>query len=113
MGMFDTIICRMPLPGWTGSVDDFQSKDLDLQLDTFEIDADGRLLHHRRRYNPKTDDMESTGIERVPTFDGTLNFYTLVGESGNPDYQWWEWNAKFEGARCVEIARVSPRTLSP
>jgi len=49
MGMYDTIICkyRLPMPedpkGYSGS-EDFQTKDLDCSLSTYEIDSNGQLL---------------------------------------------------------------------
>ena len=52
MGMYDTIICKYPLPmpddpkGYTGS-HDFQTKDLDLALSSYDIDENGQLFIHR------------------------------------------------------------------
>lgn len=52
MGMYDTIICKYPLPlpddpkGYTGS-DDFQTKDFDQSLATYNIDENGQLFIHR------------------------------------------------------------------
>lgn len=49
MGMYDTIICKYPLPtpgdpkGYSGS-EDFQTKDLDCSLSVYEIDSNGQLL---------------------------------------------------------------------
>ena len=50
--MYDTVICKYPLPmpddpkGYAGS-DDFQTKDLDLALATYIIDENGQLFIHR------------------------------------------------------------------
>lgn len=52
MGMYDTIVCKYPLPvpddpkGYSGS-DDFQTKDLDQSLATYTIDENGQLFIHR------------------------------------------------------------------
>jgi hypothetical protein len=52
MGMYDTIICKcwLPMPdepkGYTGS-HDFQTKDLDLALSSYDIDENGQLFIHR------------------------------------------------------------------
>jgi len=49
MGMYDTIICKYPLPtpndpkGYAGS-EDFHTKDLDCSLSIYEIDSNGQLL---------------------------------------------------------------------
>jgi len=51
--MFDTIICKYQLPqpadpkGYTAS-DDFQTKDFDCSLSTYEIGLNGQLYLHRR-----------------------------------------------------------------
>ena len=50
--MYDSIICKYPLPmpddpkGYTGS-EDFQTKDLDLALSSYDIDENGQLFIHR------------------------------------------------------------------
>ena len=50
--MYDTIICKYPLPmpddpkGYVGS-HDFQTKDLDLALSLFDIDENGQLFIHQ------------------------------------------------------------------
>ena len=51
MGMFDTVVCRIHLPGTPRTrypdYEDFQTKDLACQLDTFIIETDGRLINER------------------------------------------------------------------
>ena len=42
MGMYDTILCRRPLPDGLVA-EDFQSKSLHNTLSVYEIGADGRL----------------------------------------------------------------------
>lgn len=50
--MYDTITCKYKLPmpddpkGYSGSYD-FQTKDLDLALESYDIDENGRLFLHR------------------------------------------------------------------
>lgn len=50
MGMFDEVICEMPLPdGWEHPV--FQTKDFeDPYLDKYVIRADGRLIRKKPWY---------------------------------------------------------------
>lgn len=62
MGLFDTIHCFLPLPGFpdAGPFRAFQTKSLDCALSTFQITPDGRLTNER---GFKLD------------FDGTILFY--------------------------------------
>ncbi len=53
MGMFDTVICHLPLPiaePWATALRDakFQTKDLDCTLTTYHLRADGSLWFQRR-----------------------------------------------------------------
>jgi len=74
MGMYDTVICKYPLPmpddpkGYAGS-DDFQTKDLDLALATYIIDENGQLFIHRfeGEWEPGNKDADS--------FIGKLGYY--------------------------------------
>ena len=67
MGMFDTIICKYPLPmpsdpkGYSGS-EDFQTKHLDCGLDTYEIAANGQLSVHKREGKYIEGDKEAKGL---------------------------------------------------
>lgn len=122
MGMFDTIVCEMPLPGaYMGPKDDFQTKDLDCQLDTFTINAVGRLIHHYREWEatPESDKpypnatdwrsafgciREKAGSQRLVdrNYHGFIEFYTTDAAG-----EWWEWRAKFTDGTCVSIELVS------
>lgn len=67
MGMFDTVICKYPLPmpsdpkGYSGS-EDFQTKHLDCGLDTYEIAANGQLSVHKREGKYIEADKEAKGL---------------------------------------------------
>lgn len=65
--MFDTVICKYPLPmpsdpkGYSGS-EDFQTKHLDCGLDTYEIAANGQLSVHKREGKYIEGDKEAKGL---------------------------------------------------
>ena len=67
MGMFDTVICKYPLPmpsdpkGYSGS-EDFQTKHLDCGLDTYEIAANGQLSVHKREGKLIEPNKEAKGL---------------------------------------------------
>lgn len=75
--MYDTIICKYPLPmpddpkGYTGS-DNFQTKDLDLALTTYSINENGQLFIHRfeGEWEPGNKDSDS--------FIGKLGYYKTI-----------------------------------
>jgi hypothetical protein len=118
MGMFDHLICEMPLPAQPRPPRShrFQTKDTEPQfLERFTINADGRLIHHTVRYEevPRAElpypDMPFIGAMReIPTgnvdtnFHGYLKFHTYDGETR----EWWRYEAKFTDGQCVEIACV-------
>lgn len=74
MGMYDTILCRRPLPDGLVA-EDFQSKSLHNTLSVYEIGADGRLRELAIGDNgePLREASRDTG------FHGVLRFYTTVG----------------------------------
>ena len=65
--MFDTVICKYPLPmpsdpkGYSGS-EDFQTKHLDCGLDTYEIAANGQLSVHKREGKLIEPNKEAKGL---------------------------------------------------
>ena len=65
--MYDTIICKYPLPmpndpkGYAGS-EDFQTKDFDCSLSTYEIDANGQLLVNKTEGHHVEGDKNSKDI---------------------------------------------------
>jgi hypothetical protein len=75
MGMFDTMLCRLPLPDGLVA-DEFQTKSLHCALSTYEIGADGRLreLAYTAQRNNPSEARRDTG------FHGVLRFYTLAGK---------------------------------
>ncbi len=92
MGMFDTIICRHPLPDGLAA-EDFQSKSLHNTLSFYEIGADGKLreLAIGRDGDPLGEGPRDTG------FHGVLRFYTTVGNDLR------EYEAKFTDGLLVEL----------
>ena len=75
--MYDTIICKYPLPmpddpkGYTGS-ENFQTKDLDLALSSYDIDENGQLFIHR--YEGEWEQ----GNENSDSFIGKLGYYKIT-----------------------------------
>jgi hypothetical protein len=102
MGLFDYIVCEVPLPdGFTGEL---QTKDLGCYLLTHIITKDGRLMleHVDRRIALDTDDQS-------PNFDETLRFY---GSRDREDdtWEWHEYSAKFVHGQLVSIERDMRKT---
>jgi len=107
MGMFDTIICKYPLPGTQPElIKDFQTKSLDCTLDYYQITEDGNLI--------RTSDSEYEK-GNIDHFTGTINFYnsnicsagwgckfTANGE----DYESVEYVATFVDGFVTSITQV-------
>lgn len=102
MGMFDDVICDMPLPGEPKPKrNSFQTKDFSCSFDSFRIKEDGTLwvieCHE-----------EDT---RQLMFHGYLNFYTLEQEKpgSEGDAIWFEYRAKFTDGKLqgIEPVRIS------
>ena len=87
MGMYDTIKCfYRPLPGKAQpGIKSFQSKDLDCNLDNYQIASDGQFLKEGKPCD----------------YTGWLNFYT--SEHKNFLLYWYEYNAKFVDGKLVQI----------
>ena len=84
MGMFDTVICKYPLPmpsdpkGYSGS-EDFQTKHLDCGLDTYEIAANGQLSVHKREGKYIEGDKEAKGLfEKIGRYEITKTWVEPV-----------------------------------
>ena len=84
MGMFDTVICKYPLPmpsdpkGYSGS-EDFQTKHLDCGLDTYEIAANGQLSVHKREGKYIEGDKEAKGLfEKMGRYEITKTWVEPV-----------------------------------
>jgi len=115
MGMFDYLMCEMPLPEQPRPPRRrvFQTKDTTPQfLERFTITAGGRLIHHTVRYEevPPAErpypHMTSIGCMRAVSagdadtnFHGMLEFYTY--DSATREY--WSYEAKFTDGQCVGI----------
>lgn len=102
MGMFDDVICEVPLPdGWKHTA--FQTKDFDEPyLNKYIIRADGRLVLKRpwERSEP-----EATTYEDM-NFHGTFKFYSYEGDPNDETplmERWHEYTAKFTDGNLVSI----------
>ena len=125
MGMFDYVRCHYPLPieGANGLL--YQSKDLDCQMDLFEIREDGTLW--RESYDVEDhSDPNAEGImrlcgmlsrvnqrwERVEDFTGEVSFYDFAvpnvpGTNGGWGTGWIEWSAYFLKGQLQQLNLVS------
>ena len=124
MGMYDTIVCKYPLPipddpkGYTGS-DDFQTKDLDLSLSTYTIDENGQLFVHRfeGEWEPGNKDADSfigklgyfkttkKWLEQLNTTI-TVIFYDYQ-QSNNTDYDYFiEYEAVFVNGKITSVKLI-------
>jgi hypothetical protein len=101
MGLFDYILCDVPLPdGFTGEL---QTKGLGCYLLTHVITKDGRLLLEqvdRIDYELET----RTTSRRDANFHGTLRFY------GGDTREWHEYNATFVHGQLVSIEHDMRKT---
>jgi hypothetical protein len=100
MGMFDDVVCEMPLPD-NKPGNRFQTKDFDEPyLEKYTITTDGRLLRDDPWWKrPK-------GKRSAPVdmnFHGVLNFYDFNFETK----EWREFNAKFTDGKLVSIEVVT------
>lgn len=103
MGMFDEVICEVPLPdGWKHPV--FQTKDFeDPYLDKYVIRADGRLIRKKPWYQceiSEDTDMNYHGLLRFYSYEGDPNHDTPI------DDRWHEYEAKFTDGQLVGISVV-------
>jgi hypothetical protein len=103
MGMFDTIICRWPLPGTPPAFikpdHSFQTKSLNCLLDQYEITSDGRLTY-------KGEPVEFHGEIQFYTSNisggSSFGVYTRDGE----DAESVEYLARFSCGQLMEITLV-------
>lgn len=114
MGMYDYLICEMPLleQPQAPQSQEFQTKDLECLLERYTITVAGRLIHHAMRYEevPLNErpyqELPFIGCMRaIPTgyidtnFHGVLEFYTY----DNCTKESWSYEAKFTDGQCVDI----------
>lgn len=122
--MYDSIICKYPLPmpenpkGYTGSRE-FQSKDLDCTLSSYEIREDGSIWEEKREteYVP--------GNDKAKTFWGKIGHFKTIktwfeplqindfiniydyqqNNKGNYDYD-IEYRIRFENGKIIDVKLV-------
>jgi hypothetical protein len=114
VGMYDYLICEMPLPEQPLAPQSraFQTKDLECLLERYTITAAGRLIHHAVRYaevplseRPYPEFSFIGCMRAVPTgdidtnFHGMLEFYTYDSRTKES----WSYEAKFTDGQCVDI----------
>lgn len=122
--MYDTIICKYPLPmpvdpkGYAGS-DNFQTKDLDLALSSYDIDENGQLFIHRYEGEWIEGDKDSKSLfgrmghfqttkkwlEKLNTTT-TIVFYDYI-HSRNTDYDYFiEYEAVFFDGKITSVKLI-------
>lgn len=85
MGMFDYVVCEVPLPdGWEPS--ELQSKDFDCEMTTIRVSGEGRLLIER--YETYTVPKEDRRYPDAP--DGSI--MSFCGILGKRNRHWVDLN---------------------
>ena len=126
MGMFDTIVCRYPLPHHQDV--EFQTKDLAAialgehflsgLLDEYEITADGHLCRHVHEREWTADPEAFLGgytrsvrdwWEDVPDAHGDVVMYTTEEIPGQQRDRWVEFRVRFTNGRVQEVHEVHTR----
>lgn len=100
MGMFDDVVCEVPLPdGKSGK--HFQTKDFEpAYLEKYTITADGRLI----RDDPWWERPEGQPAKQMDMdFHGVLNFYDYNTDTKERR----EFNAKFTDGKLAGIEAVT------
>jgi len=111
MGMYDTIKVHpsFDLPGYppTAPRDDFQTKDLDRDLLSFYIAADGAFFFKAPHENAIT----SPGMDpdtRVSVYR-TLTIYTSIGSTPYTVGEWFQYTLHFSNNRFTHATRDPTR----
>ena len=123
MGMFDTVVCRYPLPHHQDA--EFQTKDLAVValgehgvsglLDEYEIAADGRLRRHLHEREWTSDPDAFFGgymrsvkdwWEDVPDAHGDMVMYTSEEIPGQQGHRWIEFRVRFTNGRVQDIHEI-------
>jgi len=129
MGMFDTVVCRYPLPHHQDA--EFQTKDLGAValgerflsglLDEYEITADGRLCRHVHDREWTEDPEAFLGghmrsvrdwWEDVPHAHGDVVMYTTEEIPGQQRDGWVEFRVRFTNGRVQKVHEVHTRKES-
>ena len=112
MGMYDELICEMPLPDGITHTNDFQTKSMDNVLDQYTITADGELWCEPYQWN--WGENREIKSERI-LHHGWISFHTFIGEPYDPEKSkarlkvWLEYDAKFTDGKCVDL-KVNPNS---
>ena len=112
--MFDKVICKytLPLPEDVGELEgrdwtevEFQTKDLDNTLSTYEITEEGVVIHQQDLYgsNPEEPLDKSEGPLCWLCTDSGLTFYDYYQNNDNDNDYVIEFKATFKDSRIVEI----------
>ncbi|MFO7692679.1 MAG: hypothetical protein R6V57_06295 [Vicinamibacterales bacterium] len=126
MGMFDTVVCRYPLPHHQDAA--FQTKDLAAValgehflsglLDEYEITADRRLRRHVHEREWTADPEAFLGgymrsvrdwWEDMPDAHGDVVMYTTDDVPGEQRGRWVEFRVRFTNGRVQEVHEVQTR----
>lgn len=122
--MYDSIICKYPLPmpedpkGYTGSRE-FQSKDLDCTLSFYEIREDGSIWEEKREteYVPGNDKAKTFWgkighLKTIKTWFEPLQINNFINiydyqqnNKGDYDYD-IEYRIRFENSKIVDVKLV-------
>ena len=106
MGMFDELICKLPLPGNVYADLKFQTKSLEKTLSLYIINEQGQLEDHGCSLGSEE---ELTPIPDPEIIDhhGYVTFFTMCRDyPGSKAYIWLEYEAKFTDGVCVAIERI-------
>lgn len=120
MGMYDTVVCRYPLPGVAGgeTARSYQTKSLFKNLDLYEITADGSLMYQAYEIEDRSDP-KAEGLERLC---GTMTRVNLrwepcphTGEvlfyDGQRERNRLEFSAYFANGKLEQLHRISQPIL--
>ncbi len=116
MGMFDTVYCKVPLPGNTpfDSTTPFQTKDLENILATYVIEEDGRLMERSGYY--ETVPKEERPYPDDEGFKGIIGSFRFIDTGWKPvdvhqrlkfyqsaDGKWYDFVATFTHGQLETI----------
>jgi hypothetical protein len=126
MGMFDTVVCRYPLPHHQDA--EFQTKDLAAValgehfvsglMDEYEIAADGRLRRHLHEREWTADPEAFFGgymrsvknwWEDVPDAHGDVVMLATEEIPGQQNRRWVEFRVRFTNGRVQEVHEIPAR----
>lgn len=82
MGLFDYVKVEYPVPDPNHQDDEFQTYSLDCVMSHFTITVDGRLIHHRKRYErvPKEGRSDVGTLEQDDPFSRLADSLKVVEE---------------------------------